>query len=246
MELDADSTVQGVYGSSISPGSGNLVGGVEQTVALPVSFGAGTITSTSPLSKLYFILNSGGTTAANVGNIYIDNIRLVSSACPPTNVYSWTFDDDTNDGWASGDWFSGSASEVLSDVAPGYPGTGYCLNLYVPFAAGTNNQQEALAYTFPTAANLTGYTLQADLWIDAAINNTYPGGYLFVQSGSWVEEQNAWTNLAPNAWTRITFTPTWAGAGENSADVVQVGALYNTGSGTLGPGNIKLDNFLIY
>jgi hypothetical protein len=241
LTLQADSTVQGVYGTGISPGSTNLTGGVEQTVSIPVSFGAGTITPTSPLSKLYFILNSGGSTA-NVGNIYIDNIRLVSSACPPTPIYSWNFDDDTNDGWAIGGWFNGGAGETLSNVAPGYPGTGYALNDYVPFSAG--GQQEALNYNLP-GVDLTGRTLQADLWMDAAINNGYPGGYLFVQSGAYVIEQSAWNNLSPNAWTRITFTPTWSGTGEVSTDVVQVGAIYNTG-GSGAPGNIKLDNFIIY
>lgn len=245
LTLQADSTVQGAYGTGISPGSTNLTGGVEQTVSIPVSFGAGTILPASPLSKLYLILNSGGSTA-NVGNIYIDNIRLVSTTCPPTPIYSWNFDDGTADGFGIGGWFSGSASEVLSNVSPGYPGTGSCLNDYVPFSAGS--QQEALSYNFPSAVDLTGRTLQADLWMDASIDNGYPGGYLFVQSTTgYVEEQNAsWTNLAPNAWTRITFTPTWtATAGENSTQVLQVGALYNTG-GSGAPGNIKLDNFIIY
>ena len=248
LTLQADSSAQGAYGKNISPGSTNLTGGVEQTVSIPVSFGAGgagAITPTSPLSKLYLILNSGGT-PANVGNIYIDNIRLVSSSCPPTPIYSWNFDDNTNDSWSIGGWFSGSASEVLSTTAPGYPGTGYALNDYVPFSAG--GQQEALAYNFPSAVDLTGRTLQADLWIDASINNGYPGGYLFVQSTSgYIEEQNvSYTNVAPNAWTRITFTPTWtAKLGEDSTQVLQVGALYNTGS-TGAPGNVKLDNFIIY
>ncbi len=252
LTLAADTT-GGPYGSSICPNAPTLVPG-QQTVAIPINFSAGTIPVGSPLSGLYFILNCGGTTPANAGNIYIDNVRLVyansnspANLCGPVPVYSANFDDNSTDGWAKNNWFSGSAGEVLSVVSPGYPGAGYCLNDYVPFTAG--GQQEALAYTFPAATDLTGRTLQADLWIDSSINSGYPGGYLFVQSGAWIEEQGpgSWNNLTPNAWNRITFTPTWTvTAGEDSTNVLQVGAIFSTGSGTIGAGNVKVDNFIIY
>lgn len=79
-DVVADSSSAGKYFQLIASVDPNLVAG-SQSVTWVINFGAGTLLPTDPLSKLTFIYNRSTPSAGQaIGNIYVDNIRLVS--CP--------------------------------------------------------------------------------------------------------------------------------------------------------------------
>lgn len=84
MNLVGYSTSTGVYFTPISSDAPNVTAGT-QTITWNINFSAGVINPAAPMDRLYIIYNRSTPNAGQgIGNIYIDNMRLVYNAdhCP--------------------------------------------------------------------------------------------------------------------------------------------------------------------
>ncbi len=160
---------------------------------------------------------------------------------PFNNTYN--FENNTAQGWtATGGNIPGV---VMTLAAPGDITPLYCLNLYAPFTA--NNTSAGIVHTFPSI-DLTGGGIQCEMWIDAGtVVGGFPGGQIFPSDGTNVS-YSYYANLTQGAWTALSLSfPTSIYGGVNMSKVTSIIIQAATGgSGTVIPGNVKIDDIHIY
>jgi len=248
LELRADSTTQSVYGHVAIALNQPLVPG-PQTLAWNLDYSQGTILPGSPLTKIYFIMNSD---QGNTGHIYIDNIRLVYNCATPPPVYpAWNFDNA-----ASGTELWSASAGTLSQVAGGYNASAGTLDLNRAFALGTGTDTNVL---FNVDGGWNGGNMPFDFtgrnmrcWVKASaavVGDGTPQAIIKIGSngyGDWY--QSAGTNLVADTWTLVDWNPiTWTVPSDaTKVNQVIVQILMGTDGTTRGTGDVLIDQVEVY
>ncbi|GEM_PF-4441093 len=243
MELRADSTSQGIYSHDAIALNQPLVPG-PQTLAWNLDYSQGGILPGSPLTELYFILNSD---KANTGHIFIDNIRLVYNCATPPPVYPvWNFEANKQL-WAT-------TAGTLSWLAGGYNASAGTLDLNQAFTVGGSTD---MSFTMDGGFNngimpfdFTGRSIRCRVKAPASvIGDGTPQGLIFIQSNGWADfDTSAPTNLVADTWTLVDWTPIVLTSGSDSTKVQKVGVRVqmNVDGTTRGTGDILIDQVEVY
>jgi len=258
MVLVGDSSANTIYSQNLSSDTPTLVAG-QQTLTFNLNY-PGTLTSVMPISTLYFIYNAQ---TAAIGNIYVDNIRLVNACGIATSTPTPTMTatpcsslfnacDTLTD---NGTWDGTNATRSIVTTATGAPagmpsqGTG-CMKVQVTAPSGYNTGLFNLSGFTPT--DFYGTTrISMDLYTDAAmISAGYNQLLLFADSGPNGLYFQGFSSSTPNVvagkqtliWT-IDYQVPGGGASTltQAMPITKLSFVYNTAV-TTSLGNFYVDN----
>jgi hypothetical protein len=219
------------------------------------------------VESFWFAIQTGTNGTGGSGNIKLDNIVLnpgiIKTPTPtlsptpttspqptatPSDYWYFATSSDLN-GWTDTglNTYNGSpVTGLLSWASGGFNGAAGCLTDSVTFT-GTG-VTDSVQYTFPSPLNFSGMnltTIQGEVWIDGSLDTGSPRAQVYVSSGAW--GYSGYTNLTQNGWTLVAYQPQWSNSGENSTNLKSFWFTTRPGSSdTVGSGNIKLDDIILY
>jgi hypothetical protein len=234
-------------GSAFATGSGVAVATGQQSITYTISPSVpATVTS------LEFIYQSGG---SPTGHLYIDNIRVLYSSCPPSQpaaLQTWNFEGnsltDSTGTWILETGSSGNVGNSIQIAAPGRAGSSYCMSVTALFTGINQYAGAEITFGVPYIDGSSFSGIRCYAWLDSVCTNGFPGFQIQLGDGPGGHyPQSSWANAVKGGWGYFEYpASSWGTFDKSTISMIKLQMATGGSGSSFGTGRMMFDNVEFY